>query len=60
MKFTPKAPRLKQVADVLRRARKLPRGPARNNLRQLARGLLELHRSGVRANVQIVKLPTKH
>jgi hypothetical protein len=30
-------------------ARKLPLGPARNDLRQLARGLVNLHRLGVRA-----------
>jgi hypothetical protein len=40
-----KAPILVQAADVLRRARKLPAGPARNDLRQLAQGLLELHRA---------------
>jgi hypothetical protein len=35
---------------VLRRARKFPVGLARNDLRQLARGLLKLHRTGIRAN----------
>jgi hypothetical protein len=40
-----KAPQLVQAADVLRRARKLPCGPARNDLRQLAQGLLNLHRA---------------
>jgi len=36
-----------QVADALRRARKLPLGPDRNDLRQLAVGLLWLHRNGM-------------
>jgi hypothetical protein len=47
------------VAQVLRRARKLPVGQARSDLRQLARGLLKLHRDGLRANVEIVISPTK-
>ena len=37
------------AADALRRARKLPVGPARNDLRQLAAGLLWLHRRGMTA-----------
>jgi hypothetical protein len=49
-----KPPIVRQVTDVLRRARKLPVGPARNDLRQLAQGLLNLHRLGVQANVQFV------
>jgi hypothetical protein len=57
--LTPKLPLLVQVEDVLRRARKLPPGPARDDLRQLARGLLKLHRNGIHANVQIiVQLPS--
>jgi hypothetical protein len=36
----------RQAADVLRRARKLPVGPGRNDLRQLAVGLGWLHRNG--------------
>jgi hypothetical protein len=52
---TPQLPLLVQVADVLRRARKLPPGPARDDLRQLARGLLKLHRTGMQANVQVVE-----
>lgn len=36
----------RQVADVLRRARKLPVGPHRNDLRQLAMGLLWLEKHG--------------
>ena len=39
----------KQAADALRRARRLPIGPARNDLRQLAMGLLWLHRNGTDA-----------
>src|SRR5882757_2125795 len=42
-------PLRRHVADVLRRARKLPVGPDRNDLRQLAVGLLWLHRKGRRA-----------
>ncbi|MET3973048.1 hypothetical protein ACVWXN_000441 [Bradyrhizobium sp. i1.4.4] len=58
-----KAPLIIHAAQVLRRARKLPVGPARNDLRQLARGLLRLHKAGVRANVQIIEArsqPTFH
>jgi hypothetical protein len=39
----------KQAADALRRARRLPIGSARNDLRQLAMGLLWLHRNGMDA-----------
>ena len=56
--YTSKAPIIVQITDVLRRARKLPSGPARNDLRQLARGLLKLHRAGIRGNVQIVEEAT--
>jgi hypothetical protein len=38
-----------QAADALRRARKLPVGAHRNDLRQLAVGLLWLHRNGMDA-----------
>ena len=38
-----------QAADALRRARKLPLGAQRNDLRQLAVGLLWLHRNGMDA-----------
>ncbi|SDR89991.1 hypothetical protein SAMN05444158_0355 [Bradyrhizobium canariense] len=41
-----------QAADALRRARRLPVGPHRNDLRQLAMGLLWLHRHGM---VELVK-----
>jgi hypothetical protein len=39
----------KQAADALRRARTLPIGADRNDLRQLAMGLLWLHRNGMDA-----------
>jgi hypothetical protein len=39
----------KQAADALRRARRLPVGPHRNDLRKLATGLLWLHRNGIEA-----------
>jgi hypothetical protein len=39
----------KQAADALRRARQLPVGAERNDLRQLAMGLLWLHRNGMDA-----------
>jgi hypothetical protein len=39
----------KQAADALRRARRLPVGAARNDLRQLAMGLLWLHQNGMEA-----------
>jgi hypothetical protein len=38
-----------QAADALRRARRLPVGADRNDLRQLATGLLWLHRKGMDA-----------
>jgi hypothetical protein len=55
-----KAPLVVQAADALRRARKLPVGDARNDLRQLAWRLLRLHRSGFRADVEIIERPTRH
>lgn len=41
------SPLRKQAADALRRARKLPVGHARNDLRQLAIGLLWLEKRGL-------------
>jgi hypothetical protein len=38
-----------QAADILRRARRLPIGAERNDLGQLAVGLLWLHRNGMDA-----------
>lgn len=40
------SPLVRHAADALRRARKLPVGHARNDLRQLAMGLLWLERRG--------------
>jgi hypothetical protein len=51
----------KQAADALRRARRLPIGAARNDLRQLATGLLWLHRNGMDALMKqrpMSQLPT--
>ena len=40
------APLIVHAADALQRARKLPAGPVRNDLRALARALLRLHKAG--------------
>jgi hypothetical protein len=45
------SPLRKQVIDALRRARRLPIGPERNDLRQLALGLRWLERKGLEAKV---------
>jgi hypothetical protein len=45
------SPLRKLAADLLRRARKLPVGHERNNLRQLATGLLWLEKRGRRTTV---------
>jgi hypothetical protein len=42
-------PLRRQAADTLRRARKMPRGPYRNDLRQLASGLLRLEKMNLGA-----------
>jgi hypothetical protein len=50
----------KQAADALRRARRLPVGAARNDLRQLAMGLLWLHGNGMDAHMKqrpLLQLP---
>jgi hypothetical protein len=47
------SPIREQAAETLLRARKLPQGPYRNDLRQLGRELLRLHKLGLRANVQV-------
>jgi hypothetical protein len=44
-----RSPLEQQAADALRRARRLPVGADRNDLRQLAVGLLWLHRRGMDA-----------
>lgn len=49
-----------RAAQALRRARKLPLGKTRNELRELATLLLHLHRSGLRANVKIIDRHTIH
>jgi hypothetical protein len=50
-----------QAADVLRRARRLPIGAERNDLRQLAMGLLWLHRNGMDAlNGAALGIPAAH
>ena len=46
------SPLRRQAADALRRARKLPVGHDRNDLRQLAVGLLWLEKRGFKALVQ--------
>jgi len=46
------SPLRRQAADALRRARKLPVGHARNDLRQLAMGLLWLEKRNLQATVQ--------
>src|SRR6185312_16472804 len=45
----PPSPRKLQAADALRRARQLPIGPDRNDLRQLAVGLLWMEKKGLDA-----------
>ena len=45
------SPLRRQAADALRRARKLPVGHARNDLRQLAVGLLWLYKKNLQATV---------
>ena len=49
-----------QAADALRRARKLPVGADRNDLRQLAIGLLWLHRRGMEALVEDRQAALQH
>ena len=46
------SPLRKQAADALRRARKLPVGSGRNDLRQLAIGLRWLEKQRLSASVQ--------
>ena len=48
----PVSPLRKQAADALRRARKLPVGSDRNDLRQLAVGLLWLEKHWMSATVR--------
>jgi hypothetical protein len=46
------SPLRRHAADALRRARKLPVGHGRNDLRQLAMGLLWLEKKNLRAKVR--------
>jgi hypothetical protein len=46
------SPLRRHAADALRRARKLPIGHERNDLRQLAMGLLWLEKKGLQAIAQ--------
>lgn len=57
MTDTPKIPIILHAIDALRRARKLPVGAARNDLRQLARGLWDLHQTGAYAHLQSNESP---
>lgn len=57
MTDAPKPPIILHMADALRRARKLPVGAARNDLRQLARGLRDLHRMGAHAHLPSIESP---
>lgn len=53
-------PLIEGAAQVLRWARKLPIGEARNELRHLAKMMIGLHRIGYRANVNVLKKHTIH
>ena len=52
---TAPSPLREQAANTLLRARKLPRGPYKNDLRQLGVNLLWLYKKGLRANVEILE-----
>ena len=45
----------RQAADTYLRARKMPPGSHRDDLRQLAVGLFRLHRLGIKASVQVLE-----
>jgi len=49
------SPIREQAANTLLRARKLPPGPYRNDLRQLGVGLLRLYKMGLVANVRLIE-----
>src|SRR2546421_9929508 len=53
------SPLRRQAADALRRARKLPVGHDRNDLRQLALGLLWLEKRGYLAIAEDLVLPER-
>ena len=52
----PVSPTRRHAADALRRARKLPIGHARNDLRQLAMGLLWLERKGLQTTDRVATI----
>jgi len=52
----PISPIRRHAADALRRARKLPIGHARNDLRQLAMGLLWLERKGLQTTGRVATI----
>jgi hypothetical protein len=52
---TAPSPLRNQAANTFLRARKLPFGPHRNDLRQLAFALQRLHKMGIKANAHIVE-----
>jgi hypothetical protein len=54
------SPIREQAANTLRRARKLPPGPYRNDLRQLGLQLFKLYRQGLRANVTVFDKAQMH
>jgi hypothetical protein len=55
MSIVKKPSALLQVAELLQRARKLPVGAARNDLRQFARSLLKLYRTGIEVDARIIE-----
>ena len=55
---TAASPIRRQAITTFCRAKKLRPGPHRNDLRQLAFGLLRLHKQGVRANVRVAQNTT--
>jgi hypothetical protein len=54
------SPLRRQAAETFLRSRKLPPGPLRSDLRQLAFSLLKLHKMGIGAKVQVLDPATKH
>jgi hypothetical protein len=53
MNERPDKPLREQAAEALRRARQLPVGPERNELRQIAIGLLWLEKKRTKTSVQL-------
>jgi hypothetical protein len=49
-----------QAANTLLRARALPPGPYRNDLRQLGVSLLRLYKMGLQANVEVIDAARSH